>query len=150
MRRPLEWWAVVARLLAASGGRDRGAYTAELAVALPSLIFVLACALLGVGVADGSLRCQDAARAGARALARGEPRQAVMAAAREAAPNGASIQLRRSESTAEVRCRAKIQMFGLHTFTVKARAVSPAESPGRLAPAGAPRQPLGDTREEGR
>lgn len=134
-------WPVVPRLPAVPA--ERGAYTAELAVAIPSLLFVLACALLGVGVADGSLQCQDAARAGARALARGEPSQAVMAAAKEAAPKGASIRLRRSESTAEVRCRADVSMFGLHTFTVKARAVTPAESPGRPAPAG-------DTRKEGR
>lgn len=131
-------------------GADRGAYTAELAVALPSLLFVLACALLGVGVAGGSLQCQDAARAGARALARGELRQAVTAAAKDAAPQGASIQLRRSAGTAEVRCKAAIQMFGLHTFTVKARAVAAVESPDSLTPAGEFYRSSGDTREDGR
>lgn len=141
MNRPMR----VAAPWGATVRSDRGAYTAELAVALPSLLFVLACALLGVGVADGSLRCQDAARAGARALARGEPRSAVTAAAKDAAPEGASIELRRSAGTAEVRCKAKVQMFGLHTFTVRARAVSPAESPDRLVPTGAPYRPSRDT-----
>lgn len=135
---------------AAMRGTARGAYTAELAVGLPSLLFVLACALLGVGVADGSLRCQDAARAGARALARGEPKQAVKAAAKDAAPEGANIQLRRSAGTAEVRCRATVSMFGLHTFTVKARAVSAVESPDSVTPFGERGRPLGDTRKEGR
>lgn len=128
---------------------DRGAYTAELAVGLPSLLFVLACALLGVGVADGSLRCQDAARAGARALARGEPRQAVEAAAKDAAPKGARIELRSSAGTAEVRCKAEVAMFGLHTFTVRARAVAPIEGTGPLTPTGQADRPLRETREEG-
>lgn len=113
--------------------RERGAYTAELAVALPSLLFVFAAGLLGIATADAQLRCDDATRAGARALARGEVAAAVTAVAKEAAPPGADVTVRRSAGTAEVRCRARVRFAGLHTFEVSARsvaAVEDAEIPG--------------------
>lgn len=114
-------------------GRERGAYTAELAVALPSLLFVFAAGLLGIATADAQLRCDDATRAGARALARGEVAAAVTAAAEHAAPRGAEVSVRRAAGLAEVRCRARVRLAGLHTFEVSARsvaAVEDAEIPG--------------------
>ena len=53
--------------------RERGTATAELAVALPSLVLVLAVALAAVDLGLAQVRCVDAARLGARLLARGEP-----------------------------------------------------------------------------
>ncbi|MBO0889765.1 MAG: hypothetical protein J2P14_02545 [Acidothermales bacterium] len=116
--------------------RERGAYTAELAVALPSLLFVFAAGLLGIATADAQLRCDDATRAGARALARGEVAAAVTAVTREAAPRGAEVTVRREAGVAEVRCRARVRFAGLHTFQVSARsvaAVEDAEIPGEGA-----------------
>ena len=46
--------------------------TAEIAVAVPALIFVLTVALGAVTAVTDHLRCVDAARTGARLLARGE------------------------------------------------------------------------------
>jgi hypothetical protein len=54
--------------------RDRGMVTAELAVSLLSLLLVTAVLLWAVGLAGLRLRCSEAARAGARAAARGERR----------------------------------------------------------------------------
>lgn len=50
---------------------ERGSVTAELAVALPAVVLVLACCLSAVQVAGQQLQVQDAAAQAARALARG-------------------------------------------------------------------------------
>nr|WP_223987540.1 TadE family type IV pilus minor pilin [Arthrobacter sp. NicSoilB8] len=49
----------------------RGAVTAEFAVALPSVVFLLALLLAGSAAGVTQLRIEEAARGGARALARG-------------------------------------------------------------------------------
>ena len=75
-----------------SGRRaEGGAATAELAVALPSLVIVLAVALAAVDLGLAQVRCVDAARLGARLLARGEPEGSVLAEVRAAAPHGAEV-----------------------------------------------------------
>ena len=51
--------------------------TAELAVVLPAVLLVLAVALSALGLAIDQIRCVDAARAGARAAARGDTAGAV-------------------------------------------------------------------------
>lgn len=107
--------------------RARGAYTAELAVALPSLLVLVACGLLVISSASASLRCHDATRAGARALARGEPTTAVMAAATTAAPRGAEIGVARDDGMAEVRCAASVRVAGLRAMRVTARSVAAVE-----------------------
>jgi Flp pilus assembly protein TadG len=53
-------------------GNARGAVTAEFAVALPAVLLLLALLLAGVAAGVTQLRLEEAARAGARALARGE------------------------------------------------------------------------------
>ena len=68
---------------------------AETAVALPALVLVLCAVLWGVGAVTAQMRCIDAARAGARALARGEPPAAGRAAAVAAAPRGAAVSMQR-------------------------------------------------------
>ncbi len=68
-----------------------GAATAELAVALPTLLLVLAVALAAVDLGLAQVRCVDAARLGARLLARGEAEGSALGAARHAAPDGAAI-----------------------------------------------------------
>ncbi|HYN66971.1 MAG TPA: TadE family type IV pilus minor pilin [Ornithinibacter sp.] len=65
--------------------------SAELAVALPALVLVLAVALAAVDLGLAQVRCVDAARVGARLLARGEPEAAAMGEVRAAAPAGARI-----------------------------------------------------------
>lgn len=58
-------------------GNARGAVTAEFAVALPGVLLLLALLLAGAAAGVTQLRLEEAARAGARALARGESPVAV-------------------------------------------------------------------------
>lgn len=65
--------------------------TAEIAVALPVLVLVLTVALGAVAVVTDHLRCVDAARVGARLLARGEGAEVVRSEVAHQAPDGAGI-----------------------------------------------------------
>lgn len=71
---------------------EAGAATAELAVALPALVLVLALALAAVDLGVAHVRCVDAARAGARALARGDDGATALSETRGAAPSGSSVE----------------------------------------------------------
>jgi Flp pilus assembly protein TadG len=89
---------------------DRGTVTAELAVALPSLVL-----LLGVVLAVGQLMlaqigCIDGARAAARLAARGEPSGRVAAAVAAAAPPGATFVLGRGGGEVRVRVTASVRL----------------------------------------
>lgn len=68
---------------------DRGSATAETAVVLPVVVVAVAVVLAAAGVGNAQLRCQDAARAGARVLARGEGAPAAHSTVLAAAPAGA-------------------------------------------------------------
>jgi hypothetical protein len=68
--------------------------TAELAIAIPALVVLLA---LVLGVARWGvdrLRCEEAAYVGVRALARGVPEASVRAAVAQRAPAGSVIGIR--------------------------------------------------------
>jgi Flp pilus assembly protein TadG len=56
---------------------ERGAVTAEFAVALPAVLLLLAMLLSGAAAGVTQLRLEEGARAGARALARGDDSAAV-------------------------------------------------------------------------
>lgn len=71
--------------------RDRGAVTAEVALALPAVVLVLAVVLVTVAAGAAQLRCADGARAGARAAAIGESPAAVRAAAQRVAGDEAHV-----------------------------------------------------------
>ncbi|KGN38101.1 TadE family type IV pilus minor pilin [Knoellia subterranea] len=71
--------------------REAGMVTAELAVAVPALVLVLALGLGAVAVVTDHLRCIDAARVGARLLARGEEAGRVRAEVIRQAPPGAVV-----------------------------------------------------------
>lgn len=81
---------------------DLGLVTAETAVAFPALVVVLAVALWGVSAAAAQVACVDAARAGARAAARGEPETEVRAAVLRAAPPNARVTVSRDPATTKV------------------------------------------------
>lgn len=84
--------AVPARAGPRPRGED-GMVAAEAAAALPAVVLVLALGLGAVGTGVDTVRCVDAARAGARAAARGDD---GTAAARRAAPGGADVVLTRA------------------------------------------------------
>ena len=71
-------------------GNARGAVTAEFAVALPAVLLLLALLLAGASAGVTQLRLEEAARAGARALARGEDPAAVQGIVRTLAGTSAT------------------------------------------------------------
>jgi hypothetical protein len=103
---------------------DRGAVTVEAALALCSLMIVLALAVGAVAAVAGSVRCVDAARELARLAARGEAGRGRVIAA-ELAPSGARLELSRDGNMliAEVSARP-MQPFPLR---ISGRAVAAAE-----------------------
>jgi hypothetical protein len=110
--------------------------TAEIAVALPALVLIIAIALWGVSVAAAHVACVDAARAGARAAARGEPMSAVRAAVIQGAPSGARVATRRDGDLTEVDVRVEIRapaLSGLPPLVVREHAVAATE-PGLSEP----------------
>ncbi|MEU6992979.1 TadE family type IV pilus minor pilin [Streptomyces sp. NPDC046465] len=69
--------------------------TAEAAVVLPTLVLFTMALIWTLLAASAQIQCVDAARAGARAAARQDPEGLAVAAARRAAPRGASVSVRR-------------------------------------------------------
>lgn len=76
--------------------------SAELALAIPSLVLVLAMALLGLALAVDQIRVTDAARTAARAAARGIDTAEVREVATRLAPDGARVSVRVSGADAVV------------------------------------------------
>lgn len=82
--------------------------TAEIAAALPAVVVVLVVALTAVGAVADQLRCVDAARTGARLLARGEEVSRVEVVVARQAPEGADIDLRVGPSEVEAAVAAEV------------------------------------------
>ncbi|GAA5167135.1 TadE family type IV pilus minor pilin [Ornithinimicrobium tianjinense] len=76
--------------------------TAELALATPAVVLVLALCLSGMTFALDQLRCEDAARVAARAASRGEQADAVRALAETRLPEGARISVEREDDLVRV------------------------------------------------
>jgi hypothetical protein len=74
-----------------SGSGAGGFATAEVAVLLPALTLLAALCVSAVAAAAVHVRCLDAARTGARALARDEPVAVAVAATRARAPAGSEV-----------------------------------------------------------
>lgn len=108
---------------------DRGTVTAEIAVALPCLALTLGIALACVQAAAAHLECVDAARAGARALARGHDEAAVRSLVSRVGPRGATTELSSAAGFAHVSVTAPVRVFpGLPPpFRVGGTAALPAE-----------------------
>lgn len=87
--------------------------TAELAVALPAVILVLAFCLTGLALGIDQLRCEDAARVAARAASRGEAAGLVQDLALSRAPEGARVRLDRGGDTVivEVTAPARVRQL---------------------------------------
>ncbi|MBD9703459.1 pilus assembly protein [Streptomyces sp. ID01-12c] len=76
-------------------GGDGGFVTAEAAMALPVMMLLATALVWALLAACAQIQVVDAARAGARAAARQDPRGAVVAAARRTAPDGAEVSVGR-------------------------------------------------------
>lgn len=110
---------------AARSGRDRGFVTAEAAVVLPALVLFAMGLVWALLAAAAQIQCVDAARAGARAAARQDPQDTVVAMARRLAPEDASVTVGREGELVRVRVVARAP--GPFTFTVSDEAVALAE-----------------------
>ncbi|TNY35675.1 hypothetical protein EIO00_17185 [Thermomonospora catenispora] len=109
---------------------EAGFATVEVSVALPALVLVTVAAMWGVSIASAQLSCTDAARAGARAAARGEPLTAVRGRVTAAAPGGATVQVTRDDAVTRVEVIAEVHApvpTGLPPVVLRAEAVSATE-----------------------
>ena len=80
--------------------------SAELALAFPAVVLVLALALAGMTLAVDLVRCEDAARAGARAASRGDSPAVVQEVVRSRAPSGAELSVSSAGDRVVVTVRA--------------------------------------------
>ena len=110
-------------------GRDRGAFTAELAAGLPALMLLLLAGLTAVGAVATKIQCVDAAREGALAEARGE---GGPAAAARVAPPGSAIEFAEDADTVTVTITSRVRLLGGHlpVITIDATAVAAREPDG--------------------
>lgn len=108
---------------------QRGSATAELAIVLPAVTVLLAILLLGVSAGLLQLRLEEGARAGARALARGDsPAQVVEIVARVTG-HGASISVGNDGGYATVTVQGRVggALSGLVPWRQEARASTRSE-----------------------
>ncbi|MGV4890372.1 TadE family type IV pilus minor pilin [Streptomyces viridosporus] len=108
-------------------GRDRGFVTAESAVVLPVLVVFATALVYGLLVVAAQIRCVDAARTGARAAARQDPPDAVTEVARQAAPSGAEVTVRREAGHVRVVVVARPPLLDGLPFDVREEAVAAVE-----------------------
>ncbi|WP_112241396.1 TadE family type IV pilus minor pilin [Kribbella monticola] len=81
---------------AASRSGERGAVTAEVALAIPMLLATMLFGVWLAGLVIANIRCIDAARDVARAVARGEPPESAQQLGSRTAPRNATISITRS------------------------------------------------------
>jgi Flp pilus assembly protein TadG len=105
---------------------DAGTATVEAAFGLAALAAVLVLCLAGLTAISMQLRCLDAAREAARLAARGNEQQAV-AVARQIAPSGALVQLRKDGELVVAAVSARSNL--LPALAITAEGVSAAEPP---------------------
>ncbi|AOT02410.1 pilus assembly protein TadE [Arthrobacter sp. U41] len=116
---------------------SRGAVTAEFAVALPAVLLLLALLLAGSAAGVTQLRLEEAARAGARALARGEDAGAVDGIIRRLAGDSAASAVASEGEwlTVTVSARVPGAVGSLLPWTLSARAWARGETSGPTAAA---------------
>ena len=85
---------------------ERGSVTAETAIVLPVIAVLLVVAIWAIGLVVSHIRCLDAARDVARAVARGEPVEQAHRIGQRSAPAGATVELRRNGDAVTATVRA--------------------------------------------
>ncbi|MEV7607179.1 TadE family type IV pilus minor pilin [Paenarthrobacter sp. NPDC089322] len=118
--------------------KETGAVTAEFAVALPAVILLLAFLLAGGAAGITQLRLEEAARAGARALARGDSTEAVQGIVRRLAGEAASAVVESDDEwrTVTVSAGAGGALGPLIPWTLTASASAKSEAAGPSAAGG--------------
>ena len=100
--------------------RDSGQATAELAVAIPSLVLVLVLAIWVVSAVSVQAQCAEAARVGARAAARGETDDIVRSWSRRIVPRNAETSVTHGRDVVVVQVRCGVRATGILTGVVPA------------------------------
>jgi Flp pilus assembly protein TadG len=103
---------------------DSGSVTAELALALPTLMLVVAVGIWMQSAVALQARCLDAARAGARAAARGDPDGTIRAALAPSLPSGAGVAVIHAGSQVTVTVRVALPVPAGLSSLVSAPAIS--------------------------
>ncbi|MGI5349700.1 TadE family type IV pilus minor pilin [Streptomyces sp. CA-250714] len=106
------------------GDPSAGYVTAEAAVVIPALVLLVAGLLWGLMAAVARIQCVDAARAGARAAARGEPEGGIAQAVRSAAPPDARVETAREGELVRVVVRARTVGPGPLAVELRSEAVA--------------------------
>ncbi len=91
------------------GSDERGSVTAEVAVVLPALVVLLTLLLATAHVGVVQLRLEEAARAGAREVMRGESSEAVEQTVQRLAGENASMHVASGSGWTTVDVRATVQ-----------------------------------------
>lgn len=114
---------------------SQGSVTAETALVLPAVAVLLAGVLALGSAVVAQVACVDAARAGARAAARGDPLIQVLGQARSLAPAGAGVRVahRPADVTVMVRARIVLPLPGSPGIVVAAEALAQREDARSLA-----------------
>ncbi len=90
---------------------------------LPVLVAFALALVWGLLMVAAQIQCVDAARTGARSAARQDPPDEVVRLAREAAPRGARVTVRREGDRVRVVVVAKPTSLGVLPFEVREEAV---------------------------
>lgn len=101
--------------------------SAELAAAVPALLVVLVLALGAVRLGIDQVRCVDAARLAARALARGDSQGSARALAARSAPPGATIRFSAGPDDVSVEVVAVRELSGWRAVDLKATSTAARE-----------------------
>ena len=109
-----------------AGRTDRGSVTAELAVGLPAVVLLLVALLTIASSAITQTRCTDAARAGARAAALGEPDAEVSVFAHRLAGDAATVAVSRADPWVTVDVSAAVGSGSWTWGPLRARATAVA------------------------
>lgn len=103
---------------------------------LPVLVAFTMALVCGLLVVAAQIQCVDAARTGARAAARQDPADAVVAVTREAAPHGAKVTVAREGDQVRVTVVADPPLLPGLPFEVREEAVASAEDTVTAGPTG--------------
>jgi TadE-like protein len=116
-------------------GDCHGAVTAEFAVTLPAVLLLLAVLLAGSAAGVTQLRLEEAARAGARALARGEGAGAVEGIVRQLAGPSVSATVTAEGDWLRVAVSGRVPgpVGSMIPWTLSARALARSETPQSAA-----------------